>query len=95
MGNKGSSESSLKSEEALDFIRGLNCSVCLIVGVDPHHVKTRGAGGKDTLDNLMPLCREHHTEIHKIGKKTFFKKYEEKILSHRILWRLPPLKGME
>jgi hypothetical protein len=24
---------------------------------------------------VMPLCREHHTEIHTIGKDCFFKKY--------------------
>ena len=25
--------------------------------IDPHHIKTRGAGGGDTLDNLVMLCR--------------------------------------
>jgi len=30
--------------------------------LDPHHIKTRGAGGGDTLDNLVILCRLHHEE---------------------------------
>lgn len=30
---------------------------------------SRGAGGDDTVENLMPLCAKHHEEIHKsIGK---------------------------
>jgi hypothetical protein len=29
---------------------------------DPHHVTSRGAGGDDTPENLMPLCRRHHNE---------------------------------
>ena len=29
--------------------------------IDPEHVTTRGAGGGDTIDNVMPLCRYHHT----------------------------------
>jgi len=30
--------------------------------LDVHHVKTRGAGGGDTLDNLVLLCRLCHGE---------------------------------
>ena len=43
-------------------------------GVDPHHVKTRGAGGVDKA-NIVPLCRIHHTELHTIGRITFEDKY--------------------
>lgn len=51
---------------------------CLITGVldaDIHHVKTRGSGGGDKAWNLMPLCREAHTEVHKIGLRRFSEKY--------------------
>ncbi len=41
----------------------------------PHHVKSRGAGGGDTADNLMPLCAEHHREIHQIGPSGMGEKY--------------------
>jgi hypothetical protein len=42
--------------------------------IDPHHIKSRGSGGKDD-SNILPLCRRHHSEIEQIGKKTFSKKY--------------------
>jgi hypothetical protein len=44
-------------------------------GADPHHVKTRGAGGDDRRLWLMPLCRFHHVEIGTIGVATFIEKY--------------------
>jgi 5-methylcytosine-specific restriction endonuclease McrA len=33
----------------------------------PHHIKTRGSGGGDTLDNLMCLCKFCHYKIHNEG----------------------------
>jgi len=51
---------------------------CLVSGVldpDIHHVKTRGSGGGDEFWNLMPLSREKHTEVHKIGLNKFSEKY--------------------
>ena len=33
-------------------------------GLDPHHVKFASAGGTDTLDNLIALCRKCHDDIH-------------------------------
>ncbi len=33
-------------------------------GLDPHHVIYRSAGGKDTADNLLTLCRKCHDDIH-------------------------------
>lgn len=41
---------------------------------DPHHVKTRGAGGIDA-DNLVPLCRYHHDEVGRIGSISFQVQY--------------------
>ena len=40
-----------------------------------HHIKHKGAGGNDTNYNLMPLCQEHHQEIHQIGLNGFVVKY--------------------
>lgn len=34
---------------------------------DAHHVRSRGSGGDDTWDNVMPLCREHHATWHSKG----------------------------
>jgi 5-methylcytosine-specific restriction endonuclease McrA len=32
--------------------------------LDPHHVKTRGSGGEDSLDNIAPLCHPCHRKAH-------------------------------
>ena len=50
---------------------------CIICGRDaePCHVRSRGAGGTD-LGNIVPMCRIHHTEQHKIGIKTFQAKWK-------------------
>lgn len=37
---------------------------------DAAHVKTRGSGGDD-IGNLIPLCRRHHQEQHRIGVRSF------------------------
>lgn len=42
---------------------------------DAHHIKTRGSGGDDTRENVIGLCRRHHTEIHQIGISRFLAKY--------------------
>lgn len=31
--------------------------------LDAHHVKARGVGGEDTLENLVSLCRKSHTWV--------------------------------
>jgi 5-methylcytosine-specific restriction endonuclease McrA len=51
------------------------CVVCGKHGVDVHHVKSKKSGGDDVYSNLMPLCREHHQEVHKIGLSKFSDKY--------------------
>ena len=41
------------------------CEVCNKPAVDIHHIEPRGMGGsktKDTIQNLMALCRECHHE---------------------------------
>ena len=68
----------IRDEKLKAEVRAQGCVVdnCDCSGpVDPHHVKTRGAGGDDTRENLMPLCRWHHIEAGMIGVWTFIKKY--------------------
>lgn len=55
---------------------------CPVCGrhADLHHVEAIGAGrNRDEIIHegmeVLPLCREHHTEIHTTGKTDFFKKY--------------------
>jgi 5-methylcytosine-specific restriction endonuclease McrA len=43
------------------------CKVCGCIAVDIHHIEPKGMGGsktKDTIDNLIPLCRKCHIEAH-------------------------------
>lgn len=54
--------------------QNLRCLVCDRKGVDLHHIKTRKSGGSDGSHNIMPLCREHHTEVHQIGLFKFSQK---------------------
>lgn len=49
----------------------------------PHHIRTRGAGGDDSPENLLALSRVKHTEIGIIGSLEFAEAHpwlEEKIL---------------
>ena len=55
---------------------------CPICGkrADLHHIEAVGMGrDRDQIIHegmeVMPLCREHHTEIHTIGRDTFMKKH--------------------
>lgn len=50
------------------------CTVCGCGPSDPDHRPTRGSRGGDH-DLVWPLCREHHTEAHQVGIKSFERKY--------------------
>lgn len=66
-----------------DFI---GCELCGGKAVDIHHIDCRGMGGaedKDTIENLMALCRKCH--ILKGDKKEYMnelKNIHNSILSH-------------
>ena len=64
--------------EYLKKIAGLPCAVSTTHGcsgdVVAHHVKTKGAGGKDRGDTI-PLCYLHHQEWHNRGRISFQMKY--------------------
>lgn len=48
-----------------DFIP---CEACGAKSVDIHHIFGRGKG-KDVIDNLMALCRDHHVQAHSSRSK--------------------------
>lgn len=78
--NYGTNFKRIKPEADWDYRNWIKEQPCLIGndcmwGVDPHHVRSRGAGGRDH-KNIVPLCRKHHTELHTIGKVTFEDKYK-------------------
>lgn len=47
------------------------------MNIDPAHVVSRGAGGGDFVDNVMPLCRSHHIEQGQIGWVRMCDKYPD------------------
>lgn len=51
---------------------GLSTGKVCSAGLDPHHIKPRGSGGKDTVENLITLCRAHHNDAqeNKISRGT-------------------------
>jgi len=67
--------SRVKNRMLLDTYHRLACSTGCGVLSDPAHIKSRGAGGGDVVENVMPLCREHHTEQHSLGWKRFSQRY--------------------
>jgi len=53
------------------------CEMCGAMAVDIHHISPKGMGGrpdKDTIRNLIALCRECHRWAHesKITQETMF-----------------------
>lgn len=67
----------LKDRKLLDLVKELPCVACGDVPADPAHVRSRGAGGPDEEWNVMPLCRIHHVEQHKVGWRTLAAKYPD------------------
>lgn len=63
-----------------EFLKGFRRQKCFVGNCkvrfcDAHHIRTRGAGGGDEPDNVIPLCRQHHIEVHSQGAKSFAQKY--------------------
>lgn len=59
-----------------DFIP---CEICKSQAIDIHHIEARGMGGsksKDTIENLMALCRNCHI---KFGDKKQYMDYLKSI----------------
>lgn len=66
-----------------DFIP---CEICASKAVDIHHIDARGMGGsktKDTIENLMALCRQCHNTFGDIKHhKEYLRKIHNKIISN-------------
>lgn len=66
----------IQDRDLLDDVKSRPCCACgTIHTVDPAHLISVGAGGHDTEENVVPLCRRHHIESHKIGLYKFAKRY--------------------
>lgn len=58
----------IRNKAYTDWVKSLPCCVCGKQSDDPHHIIQAGYGGKGTKASdlwTIPLCREHHDELHK------------------------------
>ena len=68
----------IKSAKNIAEIKAQGCVVgfsCTGV-IDADHIKSKGAGGDDSLSNLWPLCRGHHRMRHDKGLWHMVQTYE-------------------
>jgi len=66
----------LKDPKHRAWIRTLPCAVCgRTRGVECAHTGDRGLGQKSSDKRAIPLCRAHHAEYHRIGRRRFEQTY--------------------
>ncbi len=65
----------MKNKALRDSYKPLFCVVCGSTPCDPCHIKTYAVTGADDPLNLVPMCRQHHSEQHNLGVLPFMKKY--------------------
>jgi cytochrome c553 len=46
---------------------GVKCIICHGQATEYDHLKTRGSGGSDDPENLVPMCRACHSLRHQMG----------------------------
>jgi hypothetical protein len=82
-----------RSQKYLNWVKTLPCVICRASADDAHHIigigGLSGMGMKAPDQYTMPVCREHHSEIHKTPElwdnqwmwiaHTLAKAFEEKI----------------
>lgn len=68
-----------ESPEYLKHVRSYGCLICSSEACDAHHVMTGGMGTKTHDVFTIPLCREHHDEMHRMGPIHFESKYQVNI----------------
>lgn len=84
------------------WVRGFECSVpgCEEIPIEAAHVRVGTGGGMGIKPHdkwVIPLCRDHHSEQHRIGEPTFerthgvdMKKVAERLAAtspHRFKWQ--------
>jgi hypothetical protein len=77
--------------EYLNFLREQGCNVC---GCDsePHHLFAIGMGANRMKQpewvhySAIPMCREHHSELHQIGVVSFERKHNVNLYKDAITY---------
>lgn len=67
----------VEDRDLLDTYHNKKCLACDSRPCDPAHIRTVARGGPDTTWNVVPLCRKHHTEQHKLGWDRMRRKYPQ------------------
>lgn len=65
----------IEDKELVRSYHTKRCVICRKYAPDPAHIKTRGSGGDDVPENILPLCRNHHSEQGQKGFKYMVTKY--------------------
>ncbi len=71
-----------RSKKYLKAVSELPCCICGLTPCDPHHIKGKEYGGMalKPSDNLtMPLCHDHHTQLHAHGYKAWEMKHGHQV----------------
>ncbi|NDK70343.1 DUF222 domain-containing protein, partial [Rhodococcus qingshengii] len=61
---------------------------CVPAWTDAHHIKHWAKGGPTVMDNLVLLCRTHHTLMHR--KPEFTGQWEIRMGTDHLPWFIPP-----
>ncbi|MEX0746676.1 MAG: hypothetical protein WD275_01665 [Rhodothermales bacterium] len=65
-----------RDDQYLEFVRQHPCAVCRRPGEAHHAFGERGAGIKASDFATIPLCRDHHSELHAMGRASFERIYD-------------------
>jgi len=87
-----------RSKAHLLFVRGQPCLVCKRSPCDAHHIKfaqSRALGRKVSDEFTVPLCRSHHSDLHRHGnEKGWWANLQvEPLATAQELWRTSPAHG--
>jgi hypothetical protein len=73
--SRGGASEKRKDRKTRMAVKAEPCIVCGAKGCDPCHIKTFGASQSDHPDNLLPMCRKHHAEQHRLMWGRFIEKH--------------------
>ena len=76
-------------EDYKDHVRKLPCLVC-DEAADAHHLVSVGMGRKRALPRwedytIVPLCRNHHQELHQVGLTVFQNNWQINLVKKALL----------
>ncbi len=88
-----------RSKAHLLFVQGQPCLICKRSPCDAHHLKfaqSRALGRKVSDEFTVPLCRSHHSDLHRHGnEKGWWANFQvEPLAIAKELWRTSPVHGL-